>query len=109
MWPKSFWETKIVDNGFKLALALITIIVTQSWTARVQYNNQLKEDLAKRPTTEYVTTQIQQVKDQLVQGDTNVANALKQHIEESTKTDEMQTKLLQSVDNKVNILLSRTK
>lgn len=108
MWPK-FVNSKWFERLFTVALAVLTIALTQGWISRREYNAKLKKDFDARPTTEQVNTQVNDLRLYVNKQDENIINSLNQHIVESANSDQNMMELIKSIDNKVNVLLSRTK
>ena len=93
-WIK-FFESKWFSALFGAGIAIITVFLGHNLSAKWNTNNTIQEELKKRPTFDYVDKQ-----------DKITNDYLKQHIDESAKTDEMLTKYILSIDGKINILLS---
>lgn len=107
MWSK-FFSSKWFERLFTVALAVLTIAITQSWISRKEYNAKLKQDFENRPTTEQVSVKYNDLKIYVDKQDDHMVNALNQHIVESNKTDQYILEMIKSMDGKINVLLSRT-
>ena len=93
-----FIETKWFNTLFGAAVTLLGIFIVHNLNERSKSEKEIREELEKRPTFEYVNEQ-----------NKALINNLNQHIQESEKTDEMLTKYIVSIDGKINILLSNDK
>ncbi|HUX57089.1 MAG TPA: hypothetical protein VMV77_08950 [Bacteroidales bacterium] len=94
MWIK-FLNSKWFERLFSASIAIIVVLLTQRLISAREGENNIITELKNRPTYDYVDKQ-----------DAIINNNLRQHIDESAKTDEMLTKYIISIDGKINILLS---
>ena len=95
MWVR-FFNSKWFNPLFGGAIAIISVILAHSLSTQFSNDNSVQQELKNRPTLEYVNQQVQMTNDNL-----------KQHINESAKTDETLMKYIMSIDSKINILLSK--
>lgn len=81
-----------------VTIAILTVILTQGLVARREVTKSVKDEIAKKAPYEYVDTQ-----------DKNITSSLQQHVEESNRQDEAVMSLIQSMDHKIDILLTNRK
>ncbi len=108
MWPK-IMSSKLIDRLFTVAIAVLTIMLTQGLITKRDYFTGIKKDIDARPTREQVNTQYSELKDYVDIQDENGQKALKQYIEESRVSEKNVMELIKSIDGNVKILMYRTK
>jgi len=107
-WPK-FFDSKWFERLFTVALAVLTLLLTQSIITKREYNNSLRKEFDARPTKVEVNQQVSTLQDYVDKQDENLYNSLNQHIQESNRTQENMANWMRSIDSKLNTLLSREK
>lgn len=95
MWPKIL-NSKLFASLLTITITVITTITVQGFVSKNRYKEIIKDDLEKKASIEYVDKQ-----------DAHISSSLNQHIVESKETDEKVMELIKSIDNKLNILITR--
>ena len=91
-------NSKLFQYIMTVTIAILTVILTQGLVAKREVAKSVKEEIAKKATYEYVDIQ-----------DKNITNSLQQHILEAKRQDEAMMSLFESMDHKIDILLTNRK
>ncbi len=92
------WNSKLFQWFMGVVASVIIVILTQSLISKREYNQNIKADMDKKASIDYVDKQ-----------DIQIKGTLQQHISESDKQMDAQTELIKSIDGNVKILLNKMK
>lgn len=104
-----FLKKKWVEYSILLTITVIGCIVTNHFTSRENRKNSIDRVLEQKAGLDYVNQQDNAIRSYVDTQDRNILNTIKQHADESAKSNEAQLELFKSMDKKLNILISKTK
>lgn len=95
MWLR-FVNSKWFERLFTAAIAIIAVLLTQKIVSGREQGSSIQNQLSIRPTYDYVNQQ-----------DKNIINYVDQHVDESTKANDVLMGYIKSMDGKIDILLNK--
>jgi hypothetical protein len=108
MWIK-FFNSKFFIGLFSAALSFICALITLNIAAKKVDSDNIKHEFTIRPTFEYVDKQDQNIMKYVDKQDGNVIYVLDEYIQQVSKLNEANQKMVESMDHKIDILLRQTK